>query len=117
MFSSGRLARHAILAALIAAAASTNALVAPALAGTARSSAAGLEYGAFGGEANRALFVWDDDDGVIVGDRGTVVGGPGNDALTGEFLRGGPGNDRLAGTDAGNVLDGGPGADLLKGMG
>jgi hypothetical protein len=192
MFSSGRLARDAILAALIAAA-SMNAAVAPAAAGTARSSAAGLEYSAFGGEANRVLFAWDAD-AVIVSDpgaalvlgcmprtltevrcpapggppagasafrcepcvanmylgdgddtgeirnaperpvlsvlldggtgddqlstnRGTVVGGPGNDALTGELLEGGPGNDRLAGTDADNVLDGGPGADLLKGMG
>jgi hemolysin type calcium-binding protein len=186
MVSSGRLARHAILAALIAAA-STSAPVAPAAAGTARSSASGLEYSALPGEANRALFAWDDG-AVIVSDpgaalvfgcmprtlteircpapaapptgatavanmylgdgddtgevrnapersslsvlldggagndqlstsRGTVVGGPGNDALTGELLQGGPGDDRLAGTDADNVLDGGPGADLLKGMG
>jgi hypothetical protein len=49
--------------------------------------------------------------------RGTVVGGPGDDTLTGEFLDGGPGDDRLAGTDTDNILNGGPGADLLKGMG
>jgi Ca2+-binding RTX toxin-like protein len=192
MFSSGRLAHLATLAALIAAAAST-AFASSAAAGTARFSASGLEYSAIAGEANRALFVWDGDtvlvsdpgaalvlgcmprtltevrcpapgvppsaagtarcdpcianmylgDGNDTGEvrnaparptlsvlidggdgndqlsanRGTVVGGPGNDALTGEFLYGGPGDDRLAGTDADNVLDGGPGADLMKGMG
>jgi Ca2+-binding RTX toxin-like protein len=192
MFSGGRLARLATLAALMAAAATT-VLPSPAAAGTAHSSAMGLEYNAIGGEANRALFVWDGDT-VLVGDpgaalvlgcmprtltevrcpapgsptgagppvacdpciarmflgdgndsgeirnapdrstlsvlidggdgndqlstnRGTVIGGPGDDVLTGDVLNGGPGDDRLAGTDADNVLDGGPGADLLKGMG
>jgi Ca2+-binding RTX toxin-like protein len=192
MFSSGRLAHLATLAALIAAAATT-ALASPAAAGTAHFSASGLEYSAIGGEANRALFVWDGEtvlvsdpgaalvlgcmprtltevrcpapgvppsvtgtprcdpcianmylgDGNDTGEvrnapggpalsvlvdggdgndqlsanRGTVVGGSGNDALTGDVLFGGPGDDRLAGTDADNVLDGGLGADLLKGMG
>ena len=192
MFSSGRLAHLATLAAVIAAAATT-AFASSAAAGTAHSTASGLEYSAIGGEANRVLFAWDGDtvtvsdsgaalvlgcmprtltevrcaapggppsgagaarcdpcianmylgDGNDTGEvrnaperpalsvlidggdgndqlsanRGTVAGGPGNDALTGEFLYGGPGDDRLAGTDADNVLDGGPGADLLKGMG
>jgi hypothetical protein len=190
MFPSGRLARHAVLAGLVAAAA-TGAHASPAAAGTAHPSATGLDYSG-GGEANRALFVWDGGGGVIVSDpgatlvlgcmpraltevrcaapgafarpgargcpcsatmhlgdgddtgeirnapddpalsvlvdggagndqlsvdRGTVAGGPGDDALSGEVLEGGPGDDRLAGTDADNVLDGGPGADLLKGMG
>jgi Ca2+-binding RTX toxin-like protein len=192
MFSSGRLAHLTTLGAVIAAAATT-AFASPAAAGTARSTASGLEYSAIGGEANRALFTWDGDtvyvsdpgaaivlgcmprtltevrcsapglppsgagaprcdpcianmylgDGNDTGEirnaperptlsvlvdggdgndqlsanRGTVVGGPGNDALTGELLYGGPGDDRLAGTDTDNVLDGGLGADLLKGMG
>ena len=193
MFSSGRLVHLATLAALIAFAAAMTTLASSAAAGTAHSSAAGLEYSAIGGEANRALFAWDGDtvlvsdpgaalvlgcvprtltevrcpapggpaggagapgcdpcianmflgDGNDTGEirnapdrptlsvlldggdgndqlsanRGTVLGGPGDDALTGEFLDGGPGDDRLAGTEADNVLIGGPGADLLKGMG
>jgi Ca2+-binding RTX toxin-like protein len=71
MVSSGRLARRAILAALIAAA-STGVPVAPAAAGTVRSGAAGLEYSALAGEANRALFVWEND-GVIVSDPGAAL--------------------------------------------
>jgi Ca2+-binding RTX toxin-like protein len=191
MVPSGRLARLATLAAVIAVAAATTVLASSAAAGTAHSSASGLEYSAIGGETNRALFAWDGDavlvsdpgaalvlgcmprtltevrcpapdtpaagtpacgpciakmllgDGNDIGEirnaperpalsvlidggdgndqlsanRGTVVGGSGDDTLTGDVLSGGPGNDRLAGTDAANVLDGGPGADLLKGMG
>lgn len=193
MFFGGRLARLATLAAVIAAAAATTAFASSAAAGTAHSSAMGLEYTAIAGEANRALFAWDGNavlvsdpgaplvigclprtltevrcpapdtsqagagapacdpcsarmllgDGNDVGEirnaperptlsvlldggdgndqlstnRGTVVGGPGDDTLTGGVLSGGPGDDRLAGTDGPNVLDGGPGADLLKGMG
>jgi hypothetical protein len=58
-----------------------------------------------------------DGDDQLSSNRGRVVGGSGNDALTGEVLEGGPGDDRLAGTNTDNLLDGGPGADLLKGMG
>jgi hypothetical protein len=71
MVSSGRLARHAILAGLIVAALA-GAPVAPAAAGTVRSSASGLEYSALAGEANRALFAWGDN-GVIVSDPGAAL--------------------------------------------
>jgi Ca2+-binding RTX toxin-like protein len=71
MVSSGRLARHAIPAALIAAAL-VGVPVAPAAAGTVRSSASGLEYSALPGEANRALFAWGDN-GVIVSDPGAAL--------------------------------------------
>jgi Ca2+-binding RTX toxin-like protein len=58
-----------------------------------------------------------------------VIGGAGNDTLTGTFLNGfkpggfttnnrlvgGPGNDRLIGLDGNDVLDGGAGKDVLIG--
>jgi hypothetical protein len=69
MLSSGRLARRAVLAAAIAA---VPACAAPAMAGTARSSGIGLDYRAFAGEANRALFVWGAD-GVTVSDPGAAL--------------------------------------------
>ncbi|MEA2241586.1 MAG: hypothetical protein QOD24_1142 [Solirubrobacteraceae bacterium] len=71
MLSSGRLARGAVLAAAIASV-PAYARAAPAMAGTARSSGIGLDYRAFGGEANRALFVWGPD-GVIVSDPGAAL--------------------------------------------
>jgi hypothetical protein len=70
MLSSGRLARAVFAAAIAVAPAYAHA--APAVAGTARSSGTGLDYRAFGGEANRAVFVWGAD-GVVVSDPGAAL--------------------------------------------
>ena len=55
----------------------------------------------------------------VKGDVENVVGGSGNDKITGNAaanrLIGGPGNDILNGLGGNDVLDGGPGADQLNG--
>jgi Ca2+-binding RTX toxin-like protein len=53
---------------------------------------------------------------------GRIVGGAGNDVLTGndsapKTLDGGPGNDRVVGGTGSDILDGGPGDDTIKGGG
>lgn len=55
---------------------------------------------------------------VVVAEIETVIGGSGNDSITGngsaERLEGGPGNDTLVGGDGSDSLLGGPGNDTYK---
>ncbi len=61
----------------------------------------------------------DNDYGLVGGGIAVILGGAGNDDLTGgsgaDLLDGGPGNDSLAGGEGDDLLDGGPGADTLVG--
>ncbi len=55
----------------------------------------------------------------VMPDVEVVVGGSGDDSITGspkrDILRGGPGDDTLVGNDGDDLLVGGDGADLIKG--
>ena len=125
-----------MLAALLAAAVAMSAPVAPATAGTVRSSRFGLEYSALAGEANRALFTWADG-GVVVSDPGAALvlgcmprsltevrcpapGGAPTRPSAVAIMKLGDGDDtgevRNApdGPDPWVLLDGGPGNDTLS---